>query len=371
MKDYASITYTDSRGNVFDLMAHDIHWINTAEGFHSYEWEPESTDRRFGERLRAWKKSKKELSITLVVSGTEYERAHFLNELHDAFEYDITVFEPGTITWEEYFIKAYCISSSTSPVSKSDYAMATANELTFYCANPFWTKMLEYKEYLPTDTQRIDAYVVGLIPYSSTWLSETPSGEPLSPQRNFIYDVKTPGEFFGKSYIWASPNYICLNANEFSKTYENNGFDYAYDYIYSYNPQRAGRIDNENILGSKYIMTIHGPVLGDGQEEGGPFVIIRNSITQTDVTVSFPGLDIPPGAKLEVNSMDKTCIMTTSVWDEEAQDYQKINVFGQRDLDYYLWDRVGYGSNAVIIDGTYKVELQLFEERSEPKWLTD
>ena len=372
MKDFATITYTDSRGNVFDLMAHDIHWINSADGFHSYEWEPESTEKRFGEKLRSWKKKAKNLNMTIIFYGSDNERVKMLNEFHDSLEYDITKFSPGTITWEEYSIQGYCISSKTAPVSKSELFNATGNEITFYCPNPFWVKMLEYKEYASTDSQYIDVYIVpGSIPYTAGWFSEEEHGTPLTPQANFIYTVKTPGEFFEKSFAWVSDEYVDLTASGFEKTYEDDGFNYAYDYMYDFNPERAGIINNDNILGSKYIMTIYGPVYGDGQSEGGPFVIIRNAVTQKDVTVSFPGFNIPAGARLVVDSRDKTTIMTTSVWEPEKQDYQKINAFGQRDLDYYLWDTVDYGQNSVIINGNYRVQLQLYEERSEPKWLTD
>lgn len=371
MKEFASIKYTDSRGNVFDLMAHDVRWINSAEGFHSYEWEPEVSERRFGDRFRAWKKDAKELDLTIIFNGPYRQRAQMLNEFHDALEYDITVASPGIITWEEYSIKGYCISSKTVPVDPTELLDATGNEIKFYCPDPFWVKMLEYKEYKPSDSPYIDVYIVGPTPYAESWFSEEEHGAPLTPQSNFIYRVKTPGEYFEKTFAWVIDRYIDLTASEYGKTYEDDGFDYAYDYMYSYDRQRAGKIYSDNVLGSKYIMTIHGPVAGDGLSDGGPMVIIRNSKTQTDVTVYFPGLMIPAGAKLVVDSRDKTTIMTTSVWETENQDYQKINVFGKRSLDYYLWDTVGEGQNSVIIDGNYKVELQLYEERSEPKWLTD
>lgn len=369
MKDYASITYTDSRGNVFDLMARDVRWIKEADGFHSYEWEPEATERRFGERLRAWKKKPKELQMTLIFQGLENTRANMLNDFHDALDYDITMFSPGTITWEDYSIKGFCTSSKTSPVDRTEVFDGTANELTFYCPNPFWIKMLEYKEF--RQTTYLDVYIVpGSTPYSDEWFAETDGGPPIMPQINYIYTVKTPGEFFDKSFAWVQSSYMDLTASVFAKTYEVNGFDYAYDYMYDFNPDRNGTIYNSNVLGSKYIMTIYGPVYGDGMTGGGPFVVVRNSITQTDVIVSFPGLYIPPGAKLVIDSTDKTAIMTTAEWDDESQSYQKINVFGKRDLDYYLWDRIGFGDNSVIINGDYKIQLWLYEERSEPKWLT-
>lgn len=371
MKEFATITYTDSRGNIFDLMAHDVRWLSSAEGFHSYEWEPEVSERRFGDRLRAWKKDAKRLTLTFIFTGSDDERARMLNEFHDALEYDITVASPGTLTWEEYSIKGFGISSKTSPISRSEMFNATGNEITFYCPNPFWIKTLEYKEYAESDSQYIDAYIVaGATAYSVGWLSAVEHGDPLTPEENFVYTVKTPGEYFGKSFAWVESSYIELGASEFAKNYDSDGYRYGYDYMYEYNPERAGTINNDNVLGSKYIMTIFGPVEGDGQDQGGPFVIIRNSVTQKDVTVSFPGLYIPPGAKLVVDSTNKTTIMTTPTWDEDTQDYQRINVFGQRDLDYYLWETVDAGQNSVIIDGGYKVQLQLYEERSEPKWLT-
>ena len=129
--------------------------------------------------------------------------------------------------------------------------------------------------------------------------------------------------------------------------------------------ERAGTITNTNVLGSKYIMEIYGPA-------ETPYVAIRNNITQKEVVVSFPGseMNIPAGGVLRVNSIDKTAILTTVEWDEETQGYLKVNWFGGRDLNYYLWDTVDYGPNAVIINGNYRVKLQLYEERSEPKWLT-
>ena len=192
MKEYASITYTDSRGNVFDLMAQDIRWINSATGFHEYEWVPESTTRRFGERLRAWSKKAKEFTVTLIFEGSEDDRANMLNTFHDALEYDIINFVPGVLQWEEYSIKCYGRSSKTSPVSKSELAGATANEVIFYAPNPFWTKMLEYKEYDAQDNNHIDSYIIdGATPLSANWLSDTIISLPISSQSIFQKDSDT------------------------------------------------------------------------------------------------------------------------------------------------------------------------------------
>jgi len=49
-----------------------------------------------------------------------------------------------------------------------------------------------------------------------------------------------------------------------------------------------------------------------------------------------------------------------------------INCFGARNLDTgYLWNRIPYGPNRITWDGSFKFDLQLIEERSEPKWLMD
>lgn len=366
MKEYAEITYTDSRGNVFDLMARDIHWINSVTGFHEYEWEPEATQKRFGERLRSWKKKAREFTVTLIFQGTDNERAQMLNDFHEALEYDIFKFSPGVLKWEEYSIKCFGRSSKTSPVNSNEYALATANEVIFYASNPFWTKLLEFKTYSDSDNNHRDAYINGLgTPYTRNWFLDE-DNELIIPQEGLVYDVKTPGEFFGKSFIWRmlSEKYLDLTGEDWIKDYED-GFDYAYDYMYRYEGEKAGTIINPNILGSKYIMKIYGPA-------DAPYITIRNNLTFNEVVVSFPTLTkdlLGPGCVLEVNSIDKTVILTTSEWLPEKQEYGKINCFGMRDLDHYLWDTVDGGPNAVIIDGTYKVDLQLYEERSEPKWL--
>ena len=51
-------------------------------------------------------------------------------------------------------------------------------------------------------------------------------------------------------------------------------------------------------------------------------------------------------------------------------DGQQINAFGARNPDYYIFQLIESGVNAIVWNGTFSWELQMIEERSEPRWLT-
>lgn len=45
-------------------------------------------------------------------------------------------------------------------------------------------------------------YIVGTVPYSKTWLSNTVGGVPLIPQAEIIYIIKTYGTYYNQQYIY-------------------------------------------------------------------------------------------------------------------------------------------------------------------------
>lgn len=363
MKDFASVTYTDSRGNVYDLMVLDLMRITTAN-FHEYSWTPEASDRRFGERFRAWQKDALKLPITLVVQGTDNERAVMLNALHDSFEYDIAQALPGVLAWEEYSIECYAISSKTYPLQRTELHEATANEITLYCPNPFWRKTIDYQQFSEESTNFKKVWIVpGRQAYTEDWLTEEEGGQPLVPEYGYVYDIQTEGEYYRHLVIWVDTEYYDITAKDWDKDYEE-GFDYApHDYMANLDLNHAGIITNTNILGSKYIATIYGPC-------NAPYVSIRNRRSLTEVVISFPAINVPPGAKLVVNSLNKTAKMYTAEWDEEHQRFYTVDCFGARDPDYYLWDTIGPGVSLVDINEFFRLDLEIIEERSEPKWRT-
>lgn len=54
----------------------------------------------------------------------------------------------------------------------------------------------------------VNAYIInGSVAFSEGWLSSTDGGVPLSPDESVLYQVQTPGSYFGKTYRWNGSTY--------------------------------------------------------------------------------------------------------------------------------------------------------------------
>lgn len=126
------------------------------------------------------------------------------------------------------------------------------------------------------------------------------------------------------------------------------GYDYAYDYMHDAQSQKI--IANAGSIPCDFVITIQGYA-------DSPIITIGDNTYAVNV-------EVPYGANLVIDSTQKTVIITLA-------DGTKINAFGARDPDYYLFERIESGKNAVTWDGSYLWELLMIEERSEPRWLTD
>ena len=56
----------------------------------------------------------------------------------------------------------------------------------------------------------IDGYVVGSTPFAEDWLSKTPNGTPLTPEKDKIYIVVSEGEYINTEYRWSGTVYAEL-----------------------------------------------------------------------------------------------------------------------------------------------------------------
>lgn len=56
----------------------------------------------------------------------------------------------------------------------------------------------------------IDGYIVGSTPFAADWLSKTPNGAPLTPERDKIYIVVSEGEYINIEYRWSGTVYAEL-----------------------------------------------------------------------------------------------------------------------------------------------------------------
>ena len=124
----------------------------------------------------------------------------------------------------------------------------------------------------------------------------------------------------------------------------------GYDYEYDYGVDRisASEIINPNPLGCNFIINISGPT-------NNPFI----RIGETNINVN---VEVPDGAVLTIDSTAKTIMLTYA-------DGNTVNAFSARNPDYYIFQLIESGANAIIWDGSFRWDLQMIEERSEPRWL--
>ena len=130
------------------------------------------------------------------------------------------------------------------------------------------------------------------------------------------------------------------------KNFEPN-YDYQYDFMTDF--ESSVRLNNPDSLPSNFIIYIQG-------------YANRPAVNIGDYTYRI-NVEVGDGAVLEINSVTKKAIV-------HQPDGTDMNVFGARDPDFYLFERIPTGDNAVTTNGSFTWEITLIEERSEPRWRT-
>lgn len=128
------IKYVCSNGNEYSLIGDKMR--ATSGYFHTYKWKPNTTKKENGDNVYAFEKEAENYSITLTLRGNLEERKALLDELTDAFEYDIVNVTPGKIYFGEYYIECY-IKECSNEVSKIRNNW-TECKVGIYCPYPFW-----------------------------------------------------------------------------------------------------------------------------------------------------------------------------------------------------------------------------------------
>lgn len=127
------------------------------------------------------------------------------------------------------------------------------------------------------------------------------------------------------------------------------GFDFPFDYAYDYSVSTASRqVVNDTIKSSNFKLKIYG-------EATDPAVMINGHAYKVN------GM-IRAGESLLIDSLNKTIILTTASG-------SKVNWFNNRDRHDYIFEPIPPGVNNVIYNGSFKFDLTIIEERSEPKWI--
>lgn len=107
------------------------------------------------------------------------------------------------------------------------------------------------------------------------------------------------------------------------------------------------QLNNTSFAESNFIMRIYGSC-------ENPSVVIAGH--EYNVSVS-----IETNEYLTINSVEKTIVLTKA-------DGTKVNCFNYRNRDSYVFEKIPSGINTVS-SGSFKFDVTLLDERSEPKWI--
>lgn len=173
------IRYTNSQGEVVDLLNFQTRLKDA--NFHNYTWEYDRVIRNYGVGITRFRKSEKEYEASIIFRGDANTRKENLNHFLEVAEKDIIRMTPGRIIYEDYYIDAFVISSSTYPYNGAEW---TQKDVIFLCPNPFWIHE-ESRSFPP-------------IPSSS-------KGEAyLDYEHDYPYDYTMP---YGGDVIWNVDHY--------------------------------------------------------------------------------------------------------------------------------------------------------------------
>ena len=136
------------------------------------------------------------------------------------------------------------------------------------------------------------------------------------------------------------------NADKFKKEeFLDYPLDYPYDYV---NASTFQKLQNNSYAPSNFELTIYGrcsnPIISIGEWNYGSHDV-----------------ELESGEKLVINSSTKKVYKVKNGGEIE-------NMFRHRMRDFYPFEKIPAGANVVGWNGAYSFEIELFEDRSEPKW---
>lgn len=167
---------------------------------------------------------------------------------------------------------------------------------------------------------------------------------------DFVYNkvMKKTLKFVTDEHFWIRTQTYMFRVN--NSALMEDGLGYPYDYPYDYlSPKSIQNFTNETYMDANFEMTVYGPV-------ENPMVSINGNVHKVNVNVDANEF-------LKINSKSRTILRTNNKG-------KQFNEFSKRDKSAGdVFKLIEPGKNKVILNGDFNVDITIFEERSEPKWI--
>ena len=147
------VKYVCSNGKEYNLIGDKLRPTNGY--FHKYKWKQKATDTGMGDSVYGFSKESITYDITLTVRGSLEERKRQLDDLTNAWEYDIVNVKPGRIYFGKYYIEGYILEMSNEV--SSAWNNWTDCKVAIYCPYPFWSEESK-KDFFPDGMDHGEEY---------------------------------------------------------------------------------------------------------------------------------------------------------------------------------------------------------------------
>jgi hypothetical protein len=309
-----SVVYQNHRGEEFGNEDYKI--LIPTSSLRDYEWE--YTERSNVAKVKKIKRKLREIDLQLYIfTKTEKENAELKNKLYEIVEEDIISMQEGKLYLNDYYLSGYIMASKKKILSKDPRYSSIG--LTFV-SDGMWTKDIELhvEEQIPEETRTQNPATIKYVNGSTP--KELPKGV-MYPDFKYEYFKEGYNTFYAPQY------------------------DYPHDYI-----KVVGKyaIVNSGFGESDFTLTIWGTCTN-------PLVMIGNNTYQVNTILTS-------GERLVIDSKKKTIEkidLTGGV----------VNCFNDRNKSYNIFQKIPEGTVPVVYNARYAIDLVVYEERSEPKWI--
>lgn len=397
-----TVRYENNRGESVTLTEHP-YYLNI-ENLFDYQWSYSVKEKRRGSIIAGFRKDITSKSVILhVIADTVEERNEAIDKFNNVIDADIYDGRAGKLWVNDWFTYTYVIQAKNTnwqygvPVVKKELNFAREQDTWFHViyrnsySNPDPLVPWQYgiKDYEQTRAEQLITLPTEGAEYRGITYSLSDNGIVIADGTASSYSDFSLGEVTleaGDYVLFGCPDVegVSLRAGNYEDTGEgvlislaqdttlpvsihignvtvdnlkiqpvlaagdtipDIGYDYPYDYGLDLKSQIW--VENPNPMGCNWIINIMGPCENPEVEIGGTIVKVN--------------VVVPDGAYLTVDTTSKTATVTTA-------DGSVVNVFGARDPDYYLFQLIDTGRSAIMWDGAFRWDLEMIEERSEPRW---
>ena len=257
-------------------------------------------------RIRALQRKKIDRTLPVQIwAETEAQGVAIKNRLHDITEVDVVAGSPGRLYVGDWYLPCYVIKSTKGEYLVSKRSLAVTLTLAVDSGSWFCTEIINFSD----QGSGLAAAVVGKALVGYAKVGDDGSGATVADPQ-------------GSSYP----------------------YDYPKDYIFS---SRTDYVVNDCAADAAWKIIVHGPA-------ANPAVTIGDRVHRLNYT-------IPAGAYAEIDSRERTIILYTASG-------ATANLFRYRDKVDDVFAPIPTGSHSIVWNGDYVFSIEVYKERSEPRW---